>query len=1294
MFDKRGRYRLRPIQYTAAPAVTASDDRLIPTKFDSDSFIIGIDNHASRTMTNNIDHFIGPLTPEPHARVNGIASGLKVEGSGTVSWKLEDDNGQAHVMTIKGVLYVPGLPICLLSPQHWAKQANDNYPRRRGTRCVDADDACELQWDQRQYRRTVPWDTATNTARFRSAAGATKYRLYVAAVEATDGTEEREYVCYQSPHLISDDEGDEGETNDDEIHTDETVVPSAIRATDETSNDRRQLTYGTRPPSSPTLQSQLDDITEENVFDFTSPAPQPLPNVVEQEDEYLAADDTQAELLRWHYRLGHMSFAKIRLLASLGILPRHITTVKPPKCAGCLYGAMTKRPWRTKGNQQQNKISTVTTPGACVSVDQLESATAGFIAQLKGKLTRQRYRAATVFVDHFSRLSYIHLQRNLSSEETLKAKKAFEAYARAHGVRVKHYHADNGRFADNAFIKDVEQQGQTLTFCGVNAHFQNGIAEKRIRDLQERARKQLLHAKSRWPSAVELCLWPYALRNANHLMATLPDKEDGSCPLERFTGTDVSPRIKSNHTFGCPVYALQNRLQAGGRLPKWNSRARLGMYLGPSPRHASTVSLVLNLSTGCVSPQFHVQYDDFFETVRPSAGNPPTPSQWQKLAAFRKDPIAIAPSEGVMPSSEGAAAPDVSDIPPTEAEPDEVTAPDEPDTADADEEADDFPPDDADDTAMPPTSTSRYGRQRRPTRRMLESQELRASGHVAYSTYYDALHEDDYLLQDEMADPIAFIARSDPDTMYFHQAMKQPDRKQWRAAVVKEVNDHIERKHWRLIPRTEVPDGYEVLPAVWSMKRKRNIKTREVYKWKARLNVHGGKQTYAVNYFETFAPVVQWISIRLILVLALLNNWHTRQIDFVLAYPQANIEFDMYMELPAGIETKYGNGKTHVLQLLKNLYGQKQAGRVWSQHMSKGLRSIGFRPSAVDECVFYRGNVIFLVYVDDGIFASPDASEVDKAIKELREIGFDIEDQGSLTDYLGVNVERLPDGRIKLSQPHLIDQIIRDVNLPRCADKSTPAAPTKLLRRNPAAPAFDGRFNYRSVIGKLNFLEKSTRPDIAYATHQCARFSADPRRPHGDAVMYLAKYLRATREQGLILDPTSSKSLETYADADFAGNWNRGTAPEDASTAKSRTGYLINFADCPITWSSKLQTQIALSSTEAEYIALSQSLRDTIPIMQFLDELKEKGFSVYSTEPKVYCKAFEDNSGALELARLPKMRPRTKHINLKYHHFREYVRIGKIFVYPISTIDQVADIFTKPLPQNTFLKLRRKFLHF
>jgi len=180
----------------------------------------------------------------------------------------------------------------------------------------------------------------------------------------------------------------------------------------------------------------------------------------------------------------------------------------------------------------------------------------------------------------------------------------------------------------------------------------------------------------------------------------------------------------------------------------------------------------------------------------------------------------------------------------------------------------------------------------------------------------------------------------------------------------------------------------------------------------------------------------------------------------------------------------------------------------------------------------------------------------------------------------------------------------------------------------------------------------------------------------------------------LIFDPHIDKSIEVYADADFSGNWNRITACEDPSTSKSRTGYIITFANCPITWSSKLQTQVALSSTEAEYVALSQSLREAIPIMQLLEELKSHKIHIYSTEPKVYCKAFEDNSGALEISRLPKMRPRTKHINLKYHHFCEFVCLGKIHVYPISTKDQIADLLTKPLPQNDYLKLRKKILHF
>jgi hypothetical protein len=123
------------------------------------------------------------------------------------------------------------------------------------------------------------------------------------------------------------------------------------------------------------------------------------------------------------------------------------------------------------------------------------------------------------------------------------------------------------------------------------------------------------------------------------------------------------------------------------------------------------------------------------------------------------------------------------------------------------------------------------------------------------------------------------------------------------------------------------------------------------------------------------------------LTLSLLYDWHTRQIDFILAYPQAPIEFDMYMELPKGIEMKDGNRKTHVLKLLKNLYGQKQAGRVWNQHLVKGLLSIGFQQSEIDECVFYRSQTIFVVYVDDGIFASPSSREIDQVINDLRKVG-------------------------------------------------------------------------------------------------------------------------------------------------------------------------------------------------------------------------------------------------------------------------------------------------------------------
>ena len=159
-----------------------------------------------------------------------------------------------------------------------------------------------------------------------------------------------------------------------------------------------------------------------------------------------------------------------------------------------------------------------------------------------------------------------------------------------------------------------------------------------------------------------------------------------------------------------------------------------------------------------------------------------------------------------------------------------------------------------------------------------------------------------------------------------------------------------------------------------------------------------------------------------------------------------------------------------------------------------------------------------------------------------------------------------------------------------------------------------------------------------------------------------------------------------YVDADFSGNWNIKTAEHNVSTAKSRTCFIILFAGCPIIWASRLQTQISLSTIEAKYVALSQSLREVIPIMNLLTKFKSKGFNVVSTNPSIVCTVFEDNNGAIEIANVPKIRARTKHINLVYHHFCEHVIQKNIVIKPVDTSFQMANIFTKPLCSELFLR--------
>ncbi len=235
-----------------------------------------------------------------------------------------------------------------------------------------------------------------------------------------------------------------------------------------------------------------------------------------------------------------------------------MSNLKPPKCAGCLFGAMTKLFWRGKESASSHEIFVTAKPGEIVSVNQMESTEVGFFAQLKGSLTKKRYRYCTVFVDHFSQLHFVHLQIDNSAAETMLAKQGFEKFAAEHVVRILHYHCDNGQFSDNAWKQSCEASHQQLTFCGVNAHFQNGIAEHAFWDLSESTYKQLLHACACWPAAVHFALWPYALCNATLLHNNLPVLEDGTSRLKLFSSIQVRCKMKHVHTFACPVFALQN----------------------------------------------------------------------------------------------------------------------------------------------------------------------------------------------------------------------------------------------------------------------------------------------------------------------------------------------------------------------------------------------------------------------------------------------------------------------------------------------------------------------------------------------------------------------------------------------------------------------------------------------------------------------------------------------------------------------------------------------------------------
>lgn len=546
----------------------------------------------------------------------------------------------------------------------------------------------------------------------------------------------------------------------------------------------------------------------------------------------------------------------------------------------------------------------------------------------------------------------------------------------------------------------------------------------------------------------------------------------------------------------------------------------------------------------------------------------------------------------------------------------------------------------------------------------------------------------------ESMHPMAFSARANAeDNPRWHEAMNGPNRAgYWKAMEVEVDTLYVKKNAWVEVQRQS---WMNVLPSTWAFRCKR-FPDGLIRKLKARFCVRGDKQLEGIDYFDTYAPVVSWATVRLMLVLSIILGLATKQVDYTAAFVHADIDRDpnwenmteeereksgVYIEMPKGF-SKPGT----VLKLQKSLYGLKQAPRNFFLHLKSKLESIGFRSLYdVDPCLFVTDTVICLVYVDDTLFYSPKEEYINQVIQQLRDADMELEVEGEVAGFLGVHIKRdAVDGSILLSQAGLVKRIVDAIGVAHLPTKSTPTTGIPLVKDTDGDPA-TGTFNYRSVIGMLQYLQNHSRPDITFAVSQCARFVHNPRRSHEVALEHLGQYLKGTMEHGLVFRPVSTLNIECFVDADFAGLWPH-EDKLDEICVKSRTGFVICLSNCPVIWASKLQGSIATSTMEAEYIALSTAMREVLPFQALVKAVAIiVGYSdLESTTMRTT--VWEDNTGARTLANLEpgRVTPRSKFYAVKFHWFRSKLKPNDITVEQVDTADQKADMFTKGLRREKF----------
>ena len=1119
--------------------------------------------------------------------------------------------------------------------------------------------------------------------------------------------------------------------------------------------------------------------------------------------------EPEKELLRWHHRLGHVGMRRVQWLFRQGILATseaakrlHSSAAKlthGPLCTACQYAKQRQKtsPGTVKqvikeeeGALKKNDLF----PGQEVSVDHFYCNPLGRLLTTYGRESAdKKFMGGCIFVDHATGLVFIELQTRLNSHETLAAKQSFEQHCAEHGVIAQSYLSDNGtQFVSAKFSEHLKQFHQTIRHSGVGAHHSNGIAERTIGTVLSISRAMLHHAAIHWPDVADVELWPLAVLHAVHVVNRIPRDDTGRSPLELFSRkTWPSSKFQDFHVWGCPVYVLDSKISSGGKLPRWKPRSARGVYVGNSLKHGHAVPLILDLETGKITAQYHVVFDDEFQTVQSTAESQVNfddedwyqtfglnPSQYvpddvhdthppahhavesegatrledrrhvrdhlvldQRVGTPRSllqrehdpDPLPlpdskpaathpVAPSPPVLPLQAASPptsplqrenSPDLTKVLPDPQQ--EVTTPvvkrkpgrprKNPVPSDpqpAVKRGPGRPPKHPKPVSQSPkyVAPHKRGRGRPPKAVTDQAEPVQApSGPATQSQEAPRRHTrsqgDNNLVEGLVKHAVAFFAWSydllanksrastDPDLYTWDQAMASPHREEFLKAARIEIDALTEKGTW--YEELKCLATTKIIPSQWVFRIKRTP-DGTIKKFKARIVFRGDLQED--NGQDNYSPVAAWSTVRTFLVTSIMMNWVTTTVDFSNAFVQSKLPDDepVWMHVPRGYVST--EGPAYCLRLVKSLYGLACAQKLWFEYASKGFKQLGLRQSEHDPCLWYGDEIMLVCYVDDCGISAPSQERIDRFVNDMRELKFELTQEGSFSEFLGIKFDRLDDGSIKCSQKGLIKKTLEAAGMQDCNPNSVPATQIALGADEDGTP-MDERWNYRAICGMLLYLSTNTRPDITFAVSQVCRFGQNPKKSHATAVKTILRYLKKTSNQGIIVKPANKQfDLDLYVDADFCGLFGQENA-RNPDSVRSRTGYIVTLCGWPIIWKSSLQSHLSQSTLEAEYSALSSSLRVYLPLKELIEEMIRKTKCKMLANARLHATVFEDNQSTYFLATNQRITSRTKYLLAKWHWFWDRYNQGKFSIVKCPTGDQLADYLTKAQPKAVFEQNRK-----